>query len=100
MKITTNNQAWGFFGTTIENEGASEAEAAADFDQAACELVSLYGLTDEQARDVLDSRTGRHLADDRRPGELAADLVHRVAQQWPRMFPRTIRELAREQAGA
>jgi len=62
--ITTQNHAWGFYGTLMLNEGMNETEAAAAFDAFASEvLVGKYGMNEDEARDFLDSKIGRHLAD-------------------------------------
>ena len=56
----TNNEEWGFWGTAERNgyDTALAWNAASQF------LRSAFDLTAEQARDVLDARFGRHLADD------------------------------------
>jgi hypothetical protein len=61
--LATRNEAWGFFGTTLSNTGCSDADARDIWDDVNCELIHEFGLTSEQARDFLDSRDGRHLAD-------------------------------------
>ena len=55
--ITSRNETWGFYGTLGHNgvEGA-----AAPFDEAALELMRGFCLTKDEARDLLDSRIGRH----------------------------------------
>ncbi len=64
MKTTaTQNQAWGFYGTLKSNYGVSDVEAAKLFDHAARQLVRVFRITAECARQYLDARDGRHLAD-------------------------------------
>jgi len=75
MIITTANEGWGFFGTLCTN-GADDAWTT--FNDAAHALVAKLGLTPDQARDVLDARIGRHMADQRRDREGGKDLVERL----------------------
>ena len=58
--LPTENKEWGFWGTAERNgyDTALAWNAASQF------LRSAFDLTAEQARDVLDARFGRHLADD------------------------------------
>ena len=61
--IQTQNKAWGFCGT-LRQAGCTEAEAAKLYDgYASDELCGKYGLSEDEAREFLDSRIGRHLAD-------------------------------------
>jgi len=93
--ITTANETWGFFGT-LRSNGAADAEAT--FDAAARELVARLDLTADQARDVLDARIGRHLADQRRDGESGQDLVARLLSHkgWARDIRRAVPGRRRE----
>jgi hypothetical protein len=88
--ITTTNTSWGFFGTLASNE-ATDAEAI--FDDAARALVAKLGLTTDQARAALDTRIGRHMADQRRDGESGKDLVERLLANrgWARDIRAAIR---------
>ena len=62
--ITTENHAWGFYGTLRSNEGMDDTEAAAAYHAVASEiLVGKYGMEEDEARRLLDSKIGRHLAD-------------------------------------
>jgi hypothetical protein len=58
--LPTSNAEWGFWGTAERNgyDTALTWNAACQF------LRSAFDLSAEQARDVLDARFGRHLADD------------------------------------
>ena len=58
--LKTENKDWGFWGTSDCNGYDAELtwNAASTF------LMTEFELNAEQARDVLDSRFGRHLADD------------------------------------
>ena len=57
--LPTRNQAWGFSGSTA---GFTDADAAWSI---ACPAVAeATGATAEGVRDFLDSRHGRHFADD------------------------------------
>jgi hypothetical protein len=64
----TQNEGWGFWGTMSANlvstVGISRQEAVGMAWQSAIEtLVAELGISPETARGVLDSRLGRHLAD-------------------------------------
>ncbi len=67
MKITilpSRNQAWGFFGTIsrIEDSAANDPEKA--WRLASEAVTEATGGSPEGVRDFLDSRNGRHFADD------------------------------------
>jgi len=76
--IATQNPTWGFFGTLTT---ADVADAAELFDATARELMAQLGLTADEARMVLDSKFGRHVADQRAEGESAAALIARLIRQ-------------------
>lgn len=60
--LTTNNREWGFFGTARQDNDEAFAEEAW---KAAFEHVNAWmGWGEELTRDFLDSRMGRHYADD------------------------------------
>ena len=58
--LATANKEWGFWGTAERNGYDAELtwNAASKF------FITTFDLNAEQARDVLDARFGRHLADD------------------------------------
>jgi hypothetical protein len=58
----TQNTAWGFWGTWQRNFNATDRSTARAWAQAVDALV-VAGFTAEQARRILDSRIGRHMAD-------------------------------------
>jgi len=89
--IQTTNESWGFYGTLVSN-GATDA--AQTFDAAARALVTHLGLRDDQARELLDAKIGRHLADQRRAGEGGKDLVERLLAK--KGWERDIRTAARQ----
>ena len=57
--LTTRNPDWGFFGTIRHH-----ADPAAAWPLALAAITAATGCTDEQVRAFLDSRDGRHFADD------------------------------------
>jgi hypothetical protein len=59
MTLTTNNTAWGFWGTI-----AHHADPATAWPIALQAIGSATGCEEPAARDFLDSRHGRHFADD------------------------------------
>ena len=58
--LATANKEWGFWGTA----GRNGYDAALTWNAASKCLITAFDLTSEQARDILDARFGRHLADD------------------------------------
>ena len=58
--LPTNNPDWGFWGTS-ERNGYDVAMA---WETAGDALATAFDLTPVEIRDLLDSRFGRHLADD------------------------------------
>ena len=75
----TQNEAWGFWGTM--NEHASAAWPLA--------MTAISGATSqplESVQDFLDSRHGRHFADDVQNGlyrgQALADAINAATQQW------------------
>jgi len=57
--LPTNNQAWGFWGTIGSHADQSEALTLA-----MTAIGTVTGCAPESVRDFLDSRHGRHFADD------------------------------------
>lgn len=57
--LATNNTAWGFFGTIRH-----DADPATAWPTAMEAIAAATGCPDEAVRDFLDSRHGRHFADD------------------------------------
>mgnify|MGYP007088348405 CR=1 FL=1 len=58
--LKTENETWGFWGTSV----SSGYDAALAWNTVSRFLATGFDLTPEQTRDILDSRFGRHLADD------------------------------------
>jgi hypothetical protein len=105
--LRTANPDWGFWGTSVRNgyDAALAWEAASDA------LATAFDLTPAEIRDLLDSRFGRHLADDLSfiPGGPASreaieeHIMARLAvRSWRRWFDtgvRAIRTAHREARG-
>jgi hypothetical protein len=95
--LATENKEWGFWGTAERNGYDAELtwNAASKF------LIAEFDLTAEQARDVLDARFGRHLADDLSfikstltEKIITAHLKLRIADAgWRKSFENTITEV-------
>lgn len=95
--LPTANAEWGFWGTAERNgyDAALTWKAASQF------LMGAFDLTAEQARDVLDARFGRHLADDLSfirdtltAENIAAHLHLRIADaSWRTTFENAIRDV-------
>lgn len=96
--LATANKEWGFWGTAERNGYDAEMtwNAASKF------LIATFELTAEQARDVLDARFGRHLADDLSfikgtltEKTITAHLKLRIADAgWRKNFESAITEVA------
>ena len=76
---TTQNEAWGFWGTMTEN-------AAAAWPMALTAIAEATGQPPDAVRAFLDSRHGRHFADDvlnqMHAGLALVDAVRAATQQW------------------
>lgn len=59
MTIATQNEDWGFYGAMAHHADPAEA-----WDIAFPAVASASGSSEEAVRDFLDSRWGRHFADD------------------------------------
>jgi hypothetical protein len=75
----TQNEAWGFWGTMTEN-------AAAAWPMAMTAIAEATGQPLDAVRTFLDSRHGRHFADDvlnqMHAGLALADALRAATQQW------------------
>lgn len=69
--LPTTNPAWGFFGTIARDANPDEAWAIA-----LPAVAAATGCPDAAARDFLDSRNGRHFADDVANGLAAGMNLH------------------------
>jgi hypothetical protein len=58
--LASNNEHWGFWGTAARNG----YEVQLCWNAAADALATAFDLAPSEVRDLLDSRCGRHLADD------------------------------------
>ena len=76
---TTQNDTWGFFGTMDEH-------AAAAWPLAMNAISDATGQPLDSVRIFLDSRHGRHFADDVQnglfEGKILKDAIHAATQQW------------------
>jgi hypothetical protein len=95
--LPTQNEAWGFTGT-CRHHGASPAATRRLWDLASIALVNETGCNAWDARAFLDSKHGRHFADDVMSG-IANDqpeprAVQSAADKWMgwRITPRLSRE--------
>ena len=92
--LPTNNEEWGFWGTSIHNG----YDAAITWDTASRFFAKTFNLTPEETRTLLDARFGRHLADDLsfikgaiNARSIANHLAKRVADKgWRRDFEKSI----------
>jgi hypothetical protein len=58
--LPTENEAWGFWGTVRSNTGMDPTEA---WLAASVAVMQALAVSPQAARELLDSRFGRHLAD-------------------------------------
>ncbi|MGE5536055.1 MAG: hypothetical protein ACM3W7_11130 [Acidobacteriota bacterium] len=79
--LPTNNEAWGFWGTIRHHADPAEAWPAAF-----SAIAASTGCADEGVREFLDSRHGRHFADDVANGLLEgrslADAIDAAIERW------------------
>jgi hypothetical protein len=93
MIPSTTNEAWGFFGTIRQHADASTA-----WPIAVTVISTATGLDAGTVAAFLDSRHGRHFADDvvneLATGKAIAEAIEAAAAQWMawRISPRTARE--------
>ncbi len=75
----TQNDAWGFYGTMNEQADAAWSLAMTAISDATCQPL-------ESVRSFLDSRHGRHFADDVQNGLFAgatlSDAIEQATQRW------------------
>lgn len=75
----TQNESWGFYGTMNEHAEAAWPIAMTAISDATCQPL-------ESVRTFLDSRHGRHFADDVQNGLFAganlADAIEQATQRW------------------
>jgi len=62
--LSTENQAWGFWGTMSRLETATPVDTGAAWELAYAAIGEATGLDTNAIRAFLDSRYGRHFADD------------------------------------
>lgn len=95
--LPTNNEEWGFWGTSVSNG----YDAALTWDTASRFFAKTFNLTPEETRTLLDARFGRHLADDLSfinggPATATAITTHlekrNADKGWRRHFEKAIRE--------
>lgn len=88
VKEATQNKAWGFYGTLKSNYELSDADAEQVFSYMEDALVSRMGIEATKAGLFLDSKYGRHLADelsfsmDNAEGVKTADEVKAAIDKW------------------
>lgn len=82
--LPTSNEAWGFWGTIDRSEHTIDTAAA--WTIASETIASATGCSAEGVRDFLDSRHGRHFADDvaneLHRGLAFAHAVEAAVQRW------------------
>lgn len=61
--IVTNNRSWGFFAAIKTNLGATDRQAGEAYALAGAMIVATFGASREAVVKLLDSTTGRHIAD-------------------------------------
>jgi hypothetical protein len=79
--LPTNNEAWGFWGTIRHHADPAEA-----WPTAFTAIATATGCADEGVRDFLDSRHGRHFAEDVAnglfEGRSLADAIDAAIERW------------------
>ena len=86
--LPTENPCWGFWGTYQTNFDATEEETARAWAEMSAVLIEQLGISPELTRLYLDSRAGRHWADDlsfapsqKTPGAVKAHMTARMARR-------------------
>lgn len=79
--LPTDNPDWGFDGTIRKALERLANDSPRLYEIAAERLISEAGMTPEQARDALDSTSGRHLAD--AVADAAQTAVYKVVRETP-----------------
>lgn len=95
--LPTQNDEWGFWGT-CKQSGYDASEA---WDATNRFFIKTFDLTPEQARELLDARFGRHLADDLsfiegaiNAHSITTHLSNRIADAgWRKSFEKSIYEV-------
>ena len=95
--LQTNNEEWGFWGTSVSNG----YDAALAWNTTSRFFAKTFTLTPEETRTLLDARFGRQLADDLsfiNGGPATADAItthlkkRNADKGWRRHFEKAIRE--------
>ncbi len=76
--LSTRNPAWGFFGTIGRSNAAPEINALEAWNIASRAIGLATRTGSEAVRSFLDSRQGRHFADDVATGVWAGDALQRT----------------------
>lgn len=85
--LPTNNPAWGFWNEVARD--TDKATATAKWEEASTWLQKTYGLEPVDARNFLDSRHGRHLAD-----ALTHMTFDDIRLKWAKFMLKVTREVA------
>jgi len=97
--LPTRNTEWGFWGTIDRIDDDLAADAPKAWTQASQAIAAATGVSPEGVRDFLDSRHGRHFADDvanwLARGDTLKDAIDAAVARWMgwRINRRTEREM-------
>ncbi len=97
--LPTRNTEWGFWGTIDRIDDDLAADAPKAWTQASQAIAAATGVSPEGVRDFLDSRHGRHFADDvanwLARGDTLKDTIDAAVARWMgwRIDRRTEREM-------
>jgi hypothetical protein len=84
--LPTGNEAWGFWGTIARIENDPAADPAKAWNIASRRIAEATGASPEGVRDFLDSRHGRHFADDvageLSKGKTLKDAIDAAVTRW------------------
>ena len=84
--LPTRNTEWGFFGTIDRIEHDLAADAPKAWTPASQAIAAATGVSPEGVRDFLDSRHGRHFADDvanaLARGDTLKDAIDAAVARW------------------
>lgn len=80
MSVKTSNKAWGFYGTYKSCHETSDRDTARAYAAAHGAVMTVLGMDAAETKEWLDSRNGRHLADQVAKGKAADDTVAYVTK--------------------
>ncbi len=95
----TNNPTWGFYGTIKTNLRLTDFQAAESYAIAGKMIAEAYNAPEAAVVKLLDSSTGRHIADQIDDRGLTEVRVEKLLKDWRGQLTRELRDILEELAG-